>query len=147
MVDKNGMGGGLALFWNSEVNVHVKSYSLHHIDVEVCNESGKAWRCIGIYGHPEASQKHNTWTLFQRLANLSSLSWCCFGDFNEVMHLHEKNGGNKKNLNMIAEFKEIVKAYNLLDIGYKRYPFTWSNRRYEENYIEERLDRFLCSKN
>lgn len=52
----------------------------------------------------------------------------------------------EKNLNIIAKFKETIKHCNLLDMGYKGYPFTWSNRRYRDHYIEERLDRFLCSK-
>lgn len=31
-------------------------------------------------------------------------------------------------------------------MGYSGYPFTWSNRRFgSPNFIEERLDRFLCS--
>lgn len=124
----------------------MKSYSHHHIDAVVYNEGGKEWRCTEIYGHLEASQKHHTWTLLKRLATLSSLSWCYFGDFNKVIRLHEKNRGNGKNLNIIVEFKETVKHCNLLDIGYKGYPFTWSNKRYGDHYIKERLDRFLCSK-
>ena len=60
VVDSNGMGGGLSLFWSSDINVSIKSYSLYHINVEVNNEGGKAWRCTGIYGHPESSQKHHT---------------------------------------------------------------------------------------
>lgn len=101
----------------------------------------------GDLGHLESSQKHHTWTLLKRLANHSSLPWCCFGDFNEVMHLSEKMGGLGKNVNMIADFREAVKACNLIDVGYKRYPFMWLNRRYGENFIEERLDRFFCSGN
>lgn len=44
-VDINGIGGGLTLFWSSDVNVEIKSYSSHHIDAVVYNESGKVWRC------------------------------------------------------------------------------------------------------
>lgn len=51
-VDRNGMGGGLTLFWSSDVNVEIKSYSSHHIDAFVYNESGKVWRCTGVYGYP-----------------------------------------------------------------------------------------------
>lgn len=133
MVDREGMGGGLALFWNSNVNVNIKSYSSHHIDAVVQNESGKLWRCTGIYGHPEANRKHHTWTLLKRLANIFSYPWCCFGDFNEVLHLNEKSGGNERNLNMVAEFRETIQTCNFVDIGCKGCQFTWSNR-------------FFCSK-
>lgn len=70
-VSRNGLGGGLAMLWNSNVDVNIASFSSHHIDAEVCNEKGKRWRCTGIYGNPEASQKRHTWTLLRRLAGLS----------------------------------------------------------------------------
>ncbi|XP_052297218.1 uncharacterized protein LOC127902351 [Citrus sinensis] len=146
VVDRKGMGGGLALIWRAEVNVSITSYSSHHIDAIVSSESGLRWRCTGIYGHPELSQKHNTWTLMKRLASLFSYPWCCFGDFNEIMHMHEKIGGNERNLNRVAEFREAVQSCNLQDMGCKGYPYTWSNKRYGNHFIEERLDRFLCSK-
>lgn len=112
----------------------------------VQNENGRVWRCIGIYGNPESTQKHHTWTLLKRLAALSSHPWCCFGDFNEILYLHEKKVGNDRNRNVIADFREAVQACNLVDIGYHGYPYTWSNRRFGPHHIEERLDRFLCSK-
>ena len=34
-VSRNGMGGGLALLWSSDVNVAIASYSNHHIDAIV----------------------------------------------------------------------------------------------------------------
>lgn len=46
------MGRGLALFWNAKDKVEIKSYSKYHIDALVHNDSGKVWRCTGVYGHP-----------------------------------------------------------------------------------------------
>lgn len=56
-VSREGMGGGLAMLWNSEITVEIKSFSCHHIDAVVYSEKGSYWRCTGIYGHPEAAQK------------------------------------------------------------------------------------------
>lgn len=81
------------------------------------------------------------------LANLSSYPWCCFGDFNGSMHMHEKHRGSNQNLNIVVDFREAVQTCNLVDIWYKGSSFTWSNRRYGPHFIEERLDRFLYSKN
>lgn len=47
---------------------------------------------------------------------------------------------------MIKEFRDDVHDCNLRDLGYKGYPFTWSNRRFSSHFIEKRLNRFLCSK-
>ena len=34
-VERHGLGGGLALLWNSSIAVHIQSFSNHHIDVDV----------------------------------------------------------------------------------------------------------------
>lgn len=126
--------------------MEIKSFSQHHVDSVVQNENGSYWRCIRIYGHPESDQKKHTWTLLRRLATLSSLSWLCFGDFNEVLNLNEKIRGREKMANMVNEFRETLRDYDLKDLGNTGYPFTWSNRRFGSNIIEERLDHFLCNR-
>lgn len=55
-------------------------------------------------------------------------------------------GGNEKQVNMVAGFREALKECELVDLGFVGYPFTWSNRRFGTQLIEERLDRFLCNK-
>lgn len=40
-ISRNGMSGGLAMMWNSDVNVNISSYSNHHIDAVIQNDSGK----------------------------------------------------------------------------------------------------------
>lgn len=72
--------------------------------------------------------------------------WLCFGDFNEILHLNEQLRGKDMNLDIVAEFRETVNDYNLVDLGCMGYSFTWSNRRFNPQLIEERLDRFLGSK-
>lgn len=106
-VSRNGLSGGLALLWNSEVVVDIKSYSRYHIDAVVHGDSGSYWRCIGIYGHLESYQKQHTWNLLRRLASLSSLSWLCFGDFNEILQLNEKIGKQDRSVYIVNEFREV----------------------------------------
>lgn len=92
------------------------------------------------------SQKHHTWTLHKRLANLSSLPWLYFGDFNEILWPCEKIGGNDRDVSLMKNFREAVKECNLMDLGSSGCLITWSNKRYGHGLIEERLDRFLCNK-
>ena len=47
---------------------------------------------------------------------------------------------------MVTAFRETVNDCNLIDLGCRGYPFTWSNRRFGPQLIEERLDRFFGSK-
>ena len=147
VVDRCGLGGGLALLWTLDVSLEVKSYSKHHIDAVIHNENGSSWRCIGVYGHPKSEKKKHTWSLLRRLAGMSSLPWLCFGDFNEIFNLNEKVGGKERNPSRVHEFRQAVRDCRLLDLGLKGYPFTWSNRRFGPQLIEERLDRFFCNQN
>lgn len=62
------------------------------------------------------------------------------------MHLHEKNGGSDRKVHLVPEFRKVVHECNLMDMGYKGYLFTWSNRRYGIQFIEERMDKVLCNK-
>ncbi|XP_052299726.1 uncharacterized protein LOC127903104 [Citrus sinensis] len=144
-VSRNGKSEGIVIMWKSDINVHILSYSRHYIDVKVQSGNGKKWRCTGVYGHPEAQQKQHTWTLLRRLSGLSSKPWLCFGDFNEILRLDEKSGGNDKNIRMVSEFKEAVQDSKLADLGYKGYQFTWCNGMDGQHFVEERLDRFLCN--
>lgn len=78
--------------------------------------------------------------LLRHLASLSSSSWLCFGNFNEILHPYEKIKGNARDLNMISEFRETLQDYNLVDVGYRGYLFAWANGRYGLQFIEEWLD-------
>ena len=46
-----------------------------------------------MYGHLEVNKKWHTWTLMRRLSGLFFYPWICFGDFNEIQNLNEKNWG------------------------------------------------------
>lgn len=128
--------------------MEIKSYSNHHVDAVIHSENGSYWRCTSVYGHSESDQKRHTWELLRRLAALSSLPLLCFGDFNEVLDLNEKSrapGGGDKRANLVNDFGEAIRDSDLIDLGSTGYPFAWSNKRFGPNFIEERLDRFLCN--
>lgn len=46
---------------------------------------------------------------------------------------------------MVNNFREALRDCDIIDLRNTRYPFTWSNRRFGSNIIEEKLDRFLCN--
>ena len=134
----------------SELTAEVKSWSKHHIDAIVCAKNRSYWRCTEVYRHLETCRKHHTWTFLKRLANLSSLFWLCFGDFNEILWRHEKIGGNNREASMMQMFRGAVRNCSLVDLGCKGHPLIGqikdtSNKRYEPHLIVERLDCFLCN--
>ncbi|XVF47815.1 hypothetical protein PTKIN_Ptkin03bG0141200 [Pterospermum kingtungense] len=67
-VDSEGRSGGLAMLWIEECDLHLRSYSKHHIDMELVLTVNDSWRITGIYGEPDASKRIETWSLIRRLA-------------------------------------------------------------------------------
>lgn len=93
-VNKEGMGGGLALLWKEGVTVTLLSLSISHIDVMINFSNGKNFHFTGFYGNPNASKRMHSWELLRRLASPISVSWLICGDFNEIAYANEKLGGN-----------------------------------------------------
>lgn len=60
MVSRKELRGGLAILWNPEVTVEIKSFSKHRMDAMVHNDNGGYWRCTRVYDHPELFQKRCT---------------------------------------------------------------------------------------
>ncbi|CAL5438392.1 unnamed protein product [Camellia sinensis] len=118
-VDRDGLGGGLALLWKGDTQFTIQNYSCGHIDIH--------WRLAGFYGNPNASKSRDSWELLRRLAPLSVNPWLVLGDFNEVLFSHEKLGMHTRNRALIDMPK-----------------FTWCNNRHLE-LIKERLDRAFAN--
>lgn len=138
------LSGGLPLLWNTDTNIKILSYSNHHIDVAI-NSGEEGWRFTGLYGHPKASAKVHTWMLIRRLANLFPAPWLCGGDFNQILSPHEKHKGSEKSSEAMWEFQKVLKECDLVDLGFFRRPYMWSNKRGVNELVQERLDRFLAS--
>lgn len=75
-------------------DVDVKSFSSPHIDAFISTNIGIIWRFTRFYGNPKRNQRKHSWELLNRLHDLFKLPWLVAGDFNEIIHLSEKLGGN-----------------------------------------------------
>ena len=144
-VDRHGLGGGLALLWSSTIDIHIQSFSNHHIDADVLQEGGLRWRVTGFYGHPERAMRVHSWSLLRHLYRLRSVPWLVMGDFNEIISLDEKWGGEDRSLAQMAAFREAMSDCNLQDLGFRGPDFTWSNRRVNGDLVRVRLDRCIAN--
>ncbi|XP_075665201.1 uncharacterized protein LOC142634832 [Castanea sativa] len=113
----------------------------------VVPSSKNQWRFTGFYGHPETNKQMESWRLLEELSSRSSLPWVCMGDFNEIMHEREKDGGNTRPKWQMKNFCAAVNRSNLRDIGYTGSDFTWCRRLGNRGWVRERLDRALVSIN
>lgn len=130
------------------MKVDVQTYSLRHIDVIITKEqSYKQWGFTDFYSHPETNKHEESWRLLEKLSKRSGLPWVFIGDFNEIMHGREKEGGNLRPKWQMRNFCEAVNRCNLKDIGYTRSNYTWCRRLGTHGWVRERLDRVLVSTN
>ena len=107
--------GGIALLWRSDVIVYTQTYSPNHIDVRVHTHASPLWRLTGIYGHPEECRKTETWRLMRHLHARASLPWICLGDFNEILAFDEKNGGVRRPMAPMLEFRHTLLHCGLVE--------------------------------
>ena len=118
-------------------------FSNNHIDMEVVGDEEKRWRLMGFYGHPERHKRHLAWDLLRSLRDMSTLPWCCVGDFNDILCLGEKKGGAPQPTYLLNGFNKPVFDARLQDLPLNCYPFTWGRAAGTNHGIEERLDRAM----
>ena len=142
-----GSSGGLVVFWKKELNVTIDCFiSKYHIDMEVQENDGFVWRFTGIYGEPKTDDRDKTWQLLRILKQRSNKPWLVVGDFNEILHPWEKEGGVPKPQRQMDKFKEALEVCDLRDLGFSGDAFTWRNHSHTAaSYIKERLDRAVAT--
>ena len=118
-VSSNGSSGGLAMLWKEEVQLHVQSFSLSHIDalVDDGNEVGE-WHLTGFYGNPKTSKRPKSWAKLRQLRHTSTLPWLVIGDFNEIIGMSEKEGGSTRPRQQMESFVDTINWCGLRDIGF-----------------------------
>lgn len=138
--------GGLCMLWMQPFDLHLISYSAHHMMFRVTGDGDKSdWFCSGIYGWPDGAERYRTWQLLDSIKRDKEEGWLCMGDFNEIMWSFEKRGGNPKTGRDMEMFREGTKLCSLSDLGFPGWGFTWSNGRQGDMNIREMLGRFLAN--
>ena len=84
--------GGLALLWMEEIELHVQTFTLNHIDALIMDDSANPWGSTGFYGWLEEQRKQDLWKLLKHLHSRHLAPWLCFGDFNEILQSEETQG-------------------------------------------------------
>ncbi|KAF7114634.1 hypothetical protein RHSIM_RhsimUnG0081000 [Rhododendron simsii] len=118
--EPEGLAGGLALWWNKDVDIEVEGSSKNLIQT-VVSESGnqKIWAASFVYGSPSRAGRPQVWDELKSIARGEILPWLCIGDFNEILSVDDKIG---------------------VGLEFKGPTFTWRNKRSDGNFIMERLD-------
>ena len=60
VVPRHNTGGGLALYWPTDMNVDVQTFSARHIDAIIDLGANDAWRFTGFYGDPDIANRESS---------------------------------------------------------------------------------------
>lgn len=130
--------------WNTcLVEERIKSYSQCHVTAQILESLDFCWRVTGVYRSPNPSSRIHTWNLLQRLRGIDSLHWFCCGDFNQILHPSEKISAGPVSHFAISTFRDVISEVGLFDLGYSGPMWTWTNKRWSQHCVLERIDRIL----
>ena len=100
----------------------------------------------GFYGWSKTQQKFKPWKLLEHLKTYVAGPWLCFGDFIAILHSSEKQSTRQPHIAQINAFREALESCQLEDLGYKGYPFTWTNKRPDDANTKLRVDSVVATK-
>ncbi|XP_025607714.1 uncharacterized protein [Arachis hypogaea] len=129
-VGSYGAAGGLLLIWDESVFKKNNCYK------------GKRWLCVEgilvknnyncaiflVYDVHNRDAKLQVWEELSYMAGLCQVPNCYMGDFNEIMHVKERQGTDVLPRSA-KEFRSLVQDMHLVDLPLTDRKFTWFRRR------------------
>ena len=127
--------------WKSELDLHIRTYSPHHIDAVVNPRIDDAWRFTGFYGASKIVNWEDSWSLLRYLSTQIDCRGSILGISMKLQDWRRSVGElfglrNRCKISMIA-----LIFCGFKDLGFTGLPFTSCNRRYEGLLVWVRLDR------
>lgn len=143
-VDAVGQSGGIWLLWRSCVGtVNIIESSDQFVHARVVKE-GENLHIIAVYAAPTVSRRSGLWEKLKEVLQGVTDPVIIGGDFNSIVRLDERTGGNGRlSLDSIA-FGEWINETLLIDMGFTGNKFTWRRGRSMNHYVAKRLDRIFC---
>ncbi|GLJ56609.1 hypothetical protein SUGI_1239030 [Cryptomeria japonica] len=145
----NGASGGLSIIWDPQniifslMESHCNWMSgrvtilKHYLDLVIIN----------VYGPILNEDKKRVWEETENFS--SNLNQLCIlgGEFNAILHYHEKQGGLGKNSHASLDFVDWIHHRGMIEINMVKEAFTWNNQKLGFSKIAEKLDRFFVMGN
>ena len=141
-----GTAGGLCLGWKEGVDIEVTVANKSLINVLVFfDPTYHSWMPTLVHGPHSKSGRIPFWDQMNKIASSFAGSWLCCGDFNYILSQAKKKGGRCFVESSRGELRNFLNSCSLIDLGYKRNSFTWTNKRLGRDNIKERLNRVVAN--
>ncbi|XP_013624410.1 PREDICTED: uncharacterized protein LOC106330501 [Brassica oleracea var. oleracea] len=138
-VSPRGIGGGLALLWNKDIDIVINAMDERMFDCVINNKNGIMYFTC-VYGHPIRALRHHFWEKLQRIATTRKGPWLLCGDFNEILKPEEKIGGPPREPWSMMDFNLMTKVCRLQDLPFSGNNMTWAGNR-KGHKVQSWLDR------
>ncbi|XP_058782827.1 uncharacterized protein LOC131657446 [Vicia villosa] len=136
--------GRLWIFWNPN-KVCIKTIKVSdqfiHFSVYKPNGDFHMWG-TAIYAHNTLEKRKVLWSDIESLAQISQGPWFLMGDFNNVMSVHDRIGGNPVLEHEFRDLRDMMAATGLFEKESSGDHFTWSNNQVN-GIIYSRIDRVI----
>ncbi|KAL8152024.1 hypothetical protein V2J09_021832 [Rumex salicifolius] len=143
-VDAVGQSGGVWLLWKSELGqVSILGSSPQYIHARI-DMGGELVNLIVVYAAPSVSRRSSLWGELKRIVQGLTDPVFIGGDFNTIVRLDERSGGNGRLSADSLEFGNWANDLSLIDMGFRGSPYTWKRGRTATTYVAKRLDIVLC---
>ncbi|RAL49249.1 hypothetical protein DM860_018122 [Cuscuta australis] len=98
-----------------------------------------------IYGFNDIASRRQLWDNIREFATSNDGPWCIVGDFNAVLNIEDRKGGNPITMDEIQDFKECIEGCGLEEIPFEGPYYTWFNKQKGDRRICSKLDRALAN--
>ena len=143
-VDACGQSGGLWLLWRSEIGeLEVVESSDQFIHAKI-GSGTEVINVIAVYAAPTPSRRSGLWAALKEVINNVVGPVFIGGDFNTIVRLDERSGGNGRLSEDSLTFGDWINEMSLIDMGFSGSQFTWKRGKTESTFVAKRLDRVLC---
>ena len=143
-VDAVGQSGGIWLLWRSNIGiVSVMASSEQFVHAKVVNGED-IFHLIVVYAAPSVSRRSGLWDQLKVVVEGISEPVVIGGDFNTIIRLDERTGGNGHLSADSLAFGDWVNDSSLIDMGFRGNKFTWRRGKETRTFVAKRLDRILC---
>lgn len=136
-------GGGLALFWNPEVQVEILGSCQNYIDTRIQAE-GKFFFATFVYGEPERAKRKQIWDQISEQGINRNEPWILVGDFNDIIDGSEKQGGVVRPESSYVDFRSFMSECGIFDLRHSGNFLSWRGQR-SDHLVHCRLDRALSN--
>jgi len=144
----NNRGSLLSNLWcfcSKSINLVLVNVDDQQINLKIV-VNGKSFCLTGVYASNCQLKRKELWENLKNIQHSTNLPWCCLGEFNTILGVHEQRSRYRVSSSTMTYFQEWSEANNLIHIHTRGATYTWTNRRRGRFNIQRRLDRAICNK-